>query len=1529
MSLAGKRSSQGDEYQLRIALHWLIRLLEDNSIQSIQVNSTGIPGMDFPVTVDDIVILFEEERVCFIQAKKNQTDHESWSLSDQALYKELQKACTQLESSQNSEVKFYSRSPFGEFKSLVEVCKNFPNYSSFLQSAPKKQFEALKRLSKIFERSEEVAFNLVQRIGFGPTNDFEDWDQQNQTALDRLVPRSELAMRLLERYLVSHETNLRDSRHLITRQDILAELGRHGLSPTPKLGEAEIRKTFELASTIGRYWPRTIDNKSIARAELSQVIELIERGSRAILLADRPGSGKTCLLLDLADYIEQPSCSWSLLFIKGDQFTEVDNEQELNARGLPADIVGQCARLASFRRVVVIIDSLDVLSLNRQHSALKVFLGLIDRLEKVDGLTVVAGCRSFDLQYDPLLRGRSWQHTIHLRPLDFNNVVKAFLIDWGIDPVSVSPELQQLLELPQNLRMYEKLAKLGRALYPSSIYELYDSFLEEVVVQNSNLGDGVMTALQDMAGHLVEHRSQSCRKEVFRCGEDVIRQLISQEVLWNPIPGALSFSHQTLTDCLIVRATSVQRKTLAQFILGYTQLPFIRPIVRAFFFFLRTYEAGIFRQQVWEVLSHKEIAYHIKRLVCQSLTEIEPGAEDWRLLRRIFRNYPDLFRRLLSSVCGNAWFQILQQYWLPEVKALQEREGWLRQFCWQLGVWANRYPTEVIKLWQEAILSQWVDNQYIVEIICHGLDRFDAWSVQGVRALLESLIQHSNSDRGSLLGQSLSQWVEATNSGDDLLWRYITKDISSEYEEHLDLRNKLRCTPHIFCKENFLAERLVVSDELLTLALVSLEDWSTNRSMKCNEDSLQNKFLCDTSWIYKHSRQDIHFGDNLKVLFSALEKALKQRAQQNDAWWKANEPNLRDSQETSIRYLLIQAYKENSEENISGIEAQLQDKALLNESDLSYELGELMQMAYPSISEPVQTINQEIISESCTETIAIYSSQFPTERVDVVAWASRKAYNLFSWIPSIFRTSTTQAFIDTWENHLGYSHPSPTIKSSGGLVMPPFSSQDLLRLSDQALLRLLHYYEQYPSREPFDRDLVGGFSEIRGVVSEACSLEPMRFLGLFPWFIEKNLCQQYIHALIEGISFHLRYRFSKLRPSKPWEPIEPLPEGSMLASALLCLLERYSIIWEDLKVVSSALEACCVVLEDSISAERLTLLLFWLRAKLPSDRQTSNNSRNLHSTAINSPCGIAAESAMILCNKLLEQEQELPELLPSLLHHFARDPAIHARVPVLERLPFLMYKYPSLGWRLLADVFQEPQPRLWEEAELCLYYQYREHFNLVEPYLERLLHEGIEEAGNTWGRLSALVSLAGYISQEQLFSILRTTNTEAWKGVAQVFKANLDERGHTTSCHSGLINILQQDNISDLVLQEIEECFGKESSREVIQHELALAFLNALPVLIERRNIHGFLEWLSYKAYRNPLSALEYLEILLKKLQEANNSHKIWNTKALITALNEILREADEASDPELIHRVINLQDEFLRLDISGIEDFFINAEQP
>ncbi len=60
MSAAGRRSLQGYDYQIRVATHWLIRLLEDDDLDYIQAEVMALPGDDQPVAVDDVVITFNE-----------------------------------------------------------------------------------------------------------------------------------------------------------------------------------------------------------------------------------------------------------------------------------------------------------------------------------------------------------------------------------------------------------------------------------------------------------------------------------------------------------------------------------------------------------------------------------------------------------------------------------------------------------------------------------------------------------------------------------------------------------------------------------------------------------------------------------------------------------------------------------------------------------------------------------------------------------------------------------------------------------------------------------------------------------------------------------------------------------------------------------------------------------------------------------------------------------------------------------------------------------------------------------------------------------------------------------------------------------------------------------------------------------------------------------------------------------------------------------------------------------------------------
>ncbi len=341
-------------------------------------------------------------------------------------------------------------------------------------------------------------------------------------------------------------------------------------------------------------------------------------GKKTILVGAAPGCGKTCLLLDLADELEADETT-AVLFVKGDRFAGVEDEGRLQDNGLPPDIVGRCARLALSRRVVVILDSLDVLSMSRNHGALRVFLGLLERLENLDGVSIVAACRNFDLKYDPQLRGKKWHAEVQVALLDYQSDVAPLLKEWNLEPAALGAEMRALLCVPQHLRLFHRLVENHSTKNLVSAFQLYECFIEETVTSQPGLGDAALRKLEELAASGVHQRRQTFPRASFDVAGETLRLLISNAVLIETDGGSLAFAHQTIAECLAVRRAVREGQTLAQFILRQPPLPFVRPAVRTFFFYLRNQDRAAFRRQVWEVLNHEDLAYHLKRLLASRL----------------------------------------------------------------------------------------------------------------------------------------------------------------------------------------------------------------------------------------------------------------------------------------------------------------------------------------------------------------------------------------------------------------------------------------------------------------------------------------------------------------------------------------------------------------------------------------------------------------------------------------------------------------------------------------------------------------------------------------------------------------------------------------------------------------------------------------------------------------------------------------------------------------------------------------------
>jgi len=1492
MSAAGKRASQGYDYQDIIVVYWLIQLLQNDELESVQMEVMALPGKSVAVTVDDIVLAFKDESITFIQAKKNQPKYTEWRFSDKTLQDELVKVCKQLEQTPNSTVKFYSRSPFGELQKQAEDCKNlFNTYPIFTKQAPATLKDTLKKLATIFKRTEEQSYELVKRIGFGGYHNLDEWENLNRQQIENTVTQPDTALAVLFNFIRAYKTGS-GSKTVISRNDIEQEFQRHRLIIAPKYAEVEVLAEFRQVSRIGRNCLRTIANTKIVRAEQKQIITLLEQNNSSILVKDKPGSGKTCLLLDLADYIEK-STGWALLFIKGDWFSEKD----LTAKEIPEDIIGKCARLANDRKVVVIIDSLDVLALNREHKALKFFLSLIASLESVKNISVLAACRSFDLKYDPLLRNTSWVSQVSLAGFNFEKEVLPFLQSWDVSVSSLTDDLKNLLCLPQNLRLFELI--VGKISFEeiNTSFQLQEAVIEEVICKDINLGELALQALQKMANSCVEQRSQDIPKLQFIAEQKILQRLISQDILQDRDKN-IAFTHQTLLDALMIRYAISNEQSLQGFTLSFPPLPFIRPFVRSYFFYLRVHAPKQFSRQVREFFNNDRVAYHLKRLVAESLAEITPDSKDWPLLRWVFNTQPDLFHRFFLRTQHPLWFTFFSDNWLPLIIGNSEDGIWFSRFIQKIEIWINIFPVQVIEYYLKALQNNWGDPQNTLWAISIALSKFEHWNTPKVIDIL-TISLHENFDK-HFLGESISRYVDATNQGDELLWQYITKDVQlDKLENSYRFSDEIHCRADDFFKKEFFQDRLFQSETLLDLLVVDLKQWS---------DFIYGDFLSESSWRMTHNKTDIMSAEGINSLLNALEFALKQHAKNNSTWWVSNEQLLRESSDEAVIYFLIGAYIENVSNNLPSIETVFQKEHLFYGS-LKYELGLLIKAAYPEINEQEQENNQNMI-------LGLYKEE-PQE-----SWMPHVIYNYLIWIPVIFRTIEAQQFIEKWHDDFDVGLPQQGNHKSCGRHGLGCSYSDLLTLTDESLVRLLKFYNDYNEWDySFDDRFMGGRGQVAQIFGDCCSRDPQKYLNLLSLFFDENLHSDYIIALLKGIATHLNYRFGELTPNNDWQAVEPLPDGEEIAKQLLFFAKRYPPLWQRGHDISKILEACCEILTDYGSSNDLTILLF----KLSNDDDPikDGDGKQLVMTSLNSVRGVAAKSAIKLFKNIIEKDVEPPELLFYLLKRFAHDKSAGVRVSIVRYLPYVLYKEPLLGWQLFYDVFREPQSGLWKEASQCFYYQYYSYFDRVKPYLDKLIKEAPNDAGEVWSHISALAYLSGYIAEDDLFTTLEKLNSNAaWKNAIDVFTGNFDKKEHCKACEAAFLRIICLPNLSKETLRQIEFLFGdNRKSQQCVTKNFGIAFIKAIQHDQDLSLTYLF-DWLAFISIQDPEAALELCEQLIKKLSSLKTPCRMWHTDPLVSTLDNILKEADESNDSELIHRAIVLQDGFLGLDIRGIDEF-------
>lgn len=1523
MSISGIRSNRGDGYQTLVAFDWALTVLSDGNYQWLETDS-------ITYLVDDVVIGKADGTLVACQCKKNQIDFKAWSITD--LSDELDKAARLINQNRVAEVRFYSRNNFGELEKLKEHSATQHDESSYqgsLTIANQKTDTALSQLLSTAAPGLST-YEFLRRTDFETSSTLDRMESQLRERLRSMASNPDAAFDALWVHLdklgarMSSNASSASAQHRFTKNDLEAILQRAGALLAPPVNIAEVRSSFSSTSTIGRSWRRDVAGQRIPNPVVDELLAAVNAKKRAILLTGLPGSGKTCVMLEVQEALEQKAQNRSdivPLFIQAREFADLATSHDRQDFGLSEHWVKQAARMAESAQVVVVIDSLDVLSIARNHHVLSYFLAQIDRLLLIHNVSVVTACRDFDRQYDRRIAERSWDCEFRCPLLDWDGDVAPLIERLGIESANIDSVTRELIRNPRELALFVELAQREGGFSVVTSQALAQRYLDVIVRANASLGDSAIQAIEAIAADMLESRSLTVPYQRFSSSQEILRALCSLNVLQETQDGKLTFGHQTLVDVLVISKALRSGVTLNQFIQSLPPVPFIRPCIRSFVAQLALGERREFRKQTRAVLTGNA-AFHIRRLVAESFAEQIPVDDDWPLMRDLRGKYRDVFQVIYTSAKAIEWHLLWLKYLVPVLTVERDAEAYARH-AYQIARWKNEDPHGVMSFWHEALSLEWIDSTQIAGQLPFYLSEIRLENLALVVPLLHRLLDMPCPDH-SFLGRPIARCVEAGVVGDDLLWRYMAGEVSENDLLEYRFDNILHCQEHVFGdrQNDFIRKRMEKSTTLLDLAVASIEQWSNARASRYGETRISYRygFLSETSYENTHSQRDMHHVGNIEALLDAVEAAILHHAQTHSDWWQSNRERLCLNHEGALLYFAVQACAETPEANIDLIGRMLCDQCML-EFELSYELGTLIQAAFKFLDEATQ--------DAVTKTILATWGKYASDNSERY-WVFQKRAELISTIPCYLRSPEAQRVMDECEERAEVIDRQPYIRSWSGIVRAPFTFEVFLETCDSGVLRLLAHYNRYIEGRGSDF-LVGGEREVGRQLQEAASRHPTRFLGLLPSYWA-DISERFRDDIMDGVATYLAYRYGNLQTNGTWQPLEePVPH--VLANNILDELERHPLHWQLRRPAAKALTACANVVPDLESGERLVFLAIGFE-QLDENDPIKGDNVGLISLGINMTKGDVVEALMTLATSSQKFGGVFPRLLQPALYRFAKDKHPAIRSLVLRNLPYLQSKNFELGWNLFHLAMHDAK-RLWEIAEPCLYYAYHNHFEVVKPLLARLRHEGRNKDLETWGRISALASMTGHIDfSELLRNLVALDNTDAWQGAASVWTNIENIRQHRDQCFAGMDAGLNAGSAHAMaVARKIDHIFRNEPAPVSVPIELIRSCFSVFESDSENKHhrLFGFHEWLNAIAQNDPEQALAATKIYLAYVR-GFEPHLYDHEDSLTQLMTRLFGEAEEREESDggaMLRSVVEIQDMLLSLGVNGVTDWLKAAERP
>ena len=537
--------------------------------------------------------------------------------------------------------------------------------------------------------------------------------------------------------------------------------------PFSSAARHHIERVFGTVSRTLLNWPQEIDGQWIHRPELERLHELTSREQPAVtVLLGGPGEGKSAILARLGSILSQEGAV--LLAINADRLSRhVSSLSQLDDWiGCGVELVPALRRLASERRVVVLIDQLDALAdlMDRHTERLSVLLRVVEEVRETPNLHVLLSCRAFEFRNDIRLNSISAEEVPLVRPSW--DAVLPLLRTRGVDTDGWSDDVRDLLSTPQTLSIY--LEHLAEDV-PVPAFQNYQSVLERVISDRleSVYGTPTVYAAERIANEMANDEEPSVGRARFLDFSAELANLQAAGFLvLSENRMSVSFRHQTMLDIFRARSFLRRNSSLANHVINRKQASlFVRPILWSTLNYLRASARAQYRTEFHRMWTHDGLRLHLRYLLISFLGQVEdPEPDETRYLFTTL-DAADTRTTALRAILGSrSWFSLIRSR-VPSLMTDSPRSA--SATARLLISLVNQEPDVVL----EFVRRHWIQNEqhwhHAIEVLC----ALESWTTEFAE-LAERLPSHGNRTDG---GHRLI--LQIANSRPDLAIRVFSRHL--------------------------------------------------------------------------------------------------------------------------------------------------------------------------------------------------------------------------------------------------------------------------------------------------------------------------------------------------------------------------------------------------------------------------------------------------------------------------------------------------------------------------------------------------------------------------------------------------------------------------------------------------------------------------------------------------------------------------------------------------------------------------------